>query len=327
MFDATHAAPSTSATDDRALDGRVVVLGAGQVSHHIVAELHSRGVRPTVVSRSGTELDDADATTADANDPTALTAALDGASLVISTAQPAYHRWPEEFPALQRSIVEACAANDARLVVLDNVYAYGTPGTPMTETTPFSATDRKGRTRAAMATELLEAHRAGHVWTTAVRASDFIGPHARLTAYGERFVEPLLVGKAAEVLGDPDRLHSVAFLPDVAQALVTVGLSDAAGGRAWHAPHAPAVSQRQLVELVADAAGSGAKLRRMRRWQLSLVGRFLPAAGEVAEMWHEFMTDHVVDDSAIRDAFGLDATPLERVAAATVAWFRGAVRS
>lgn len=307
---------------DDAFAGRVVVLGAGQVARHLVDELHSRGVRPLVLSRSGTELADADHAVVDVADTDALTTALDGASLVISTAQPAYHRWVEEFPALQASIVEAVGRRDARLVVLENLYAYGPVDGPVSEQHPLVGHSRKGTVRAEMSRDLVAAHQAGRVRAAAVRASDFFGPHARLSTAGERMIEPLLAGKPAEVLGDPAARRSLAFLPDVAAALVTVGASDTGPGRAWHAPHAPAVTSAELVSMLAAELGVEPRIRAMPRWQMRLAGLFVKPAKEFVELWYEFERDHLVDDTDIRDVFGLDHTPLPAAVAATAAWYR-----
>ena len=39
-----------------------------------------------------------------------------------------YDRWAEEFPPLQRAVLAGAEAAGARLVVLDNLYAYGPTG-------------------------------------------------------------------------------------------------------------------------------------------------------------------------------------------------------
>jgi hypothetical protein len=59
-------------------------------------------------------------------------------------------------------VLAAAEAAGARLVAMENVDMYGpTGGRPLREDRPYAATTRKGRTRAAMARDLLEAHRRG----------------------------------------------------------------------------------------------------------------------------------------------------------------------
>lgn len=301
-----------------------VVLGAGPVGRAVAARLAARGLTPAVLTRSGTAVAGARPLVVDVADPAAMAVALHGADVVFHSAQPAYHRWAEEFPGLQRSVLEASARAGVGVVVaVENLYPYGAPqGRPMTESTPFNPCSRKGEVRARLAAELAAAHTEGGLATAAVRASDFVGPGVAGSAYGERFVGPLVKGETADVLGEPDARHSVTYIPDLAETLVRAAERPAAWGRAWHAPSAPAVTQRELAALVAAAAGTEPKLRVLKPWMLRLVGRFNPAAGETVEMLYEFTADFVLDSSAAEQSLGLSPTPLADAAAATVAAWR-----
>ena len=303
------------------------VLGAGPVGRAVVAELVARGEAVTVLTRSGTEVAGATALQLDVRDPEALAAALRRMQVrvVFQSAQPEYHRWPQEFPALQAGIVDAVAQVGARVVVVENLYGYGHVDGPITESLPLAATTRKGAVRARMWHDLEAAHRSGRVEVVAVRASDFIGPGVDASAFGDRFFDPLLAGKAAEVYGPLDVLHSVTYVPDIGRTMVELSGHDRAYGRAWHVPCAPAVTVGELVDLTARTAGVAPKTRRIRPWQLRLAGLFIPAARESVEMVYEFTDDFVVDDRAIRDEFGVDHTPLDVAVAAIVADRTGAI--
>jgi nucleoside-diphosphate-sugar epimerase len=298
-----------------------VVTGAGPVARAVVDALVRRGVTPTVVTRRGTEVAGATPRAADLTDPTAAREALTGAAVVYQCAQPRYHRWAQEFPPLQRSILDACATHGAVLVAVENLYGYGPVTGAMHERLPLAATTRKGRVRAALWNELAAAHASGHVRTVAARASDFIGPHVAGSAFGERFFGPLVAGKGAEVLGDPERLHTVTYVPDLGEAMVRLGETPAAWGSAWHVPNAPAVSVRRLVEMASAAAGVTPSMRRMGALKLRLGGLFIPEARETVEMLYEFTHDFVVDHSAYAALIGDHATPLDVSIPATVRSF------
>jgi nucleoside-diphosphate-sugar epimerase len=299
-----------------------VIAGAGPVGRSVAAALNQRGITPTVITRSGASVPGATSVAADLSDPTAAKAALVGADVLYQCAQPAYHRWPQEFPGLQRSILDACADHDALFVAMENLYAYGPVSGPLHEGLPLAATTRKGRVRAAMWLELESAHRQGRVRTVAARASDFFGPGVEGSAFGDRFFEPLLTGKGAEVLGDPDRLHSVSHVDDIGEALVRLAGAPETWGRPWHVPNAPTTTVREFVELAAAVAGVEPKLRPMPAWKLRLGGLFIPPARETIEMLYEFTDDFVVDHSAYAAALGDHATPLNESVAATVEAFR-----
>lgn len=303
-----------------------VVLGAGPVGRAVVEHLAATGARCTIVTRSATSLRGAASRQADLNDPIAAKEALRDADVVYQCSQPEYHRWPDEFPGLQRSIVQAAAAAGAVVVATENVYGYGpvpldTVG-PLTEDLPLAATTRKGAVRAEMWRELEQANAAGTVHTVAARAADFYGPFVRDSMLGERFFEPLLKGKKAEIVGDPDRLHTVTYVPDLAAAMVRLGGDPEAWGQAWHIPNAPTVTTTELVALAAQAVGVVPAHKVVKRWQLRLVGPFMPSAKEIVEMYYEFDEDFVVDHSKYAARYGANATPLAQGLAATVAWYR-----
>jgi nucleoside-diphosphate-sugar epimerase len=145
--------------------------------------------------------------------------------------------------------LQGAAAAGAKLVSFENLYAYGpTGGAPLTEDLPLAATGRKGRVRAQMARDLLDAHEAGNVRVAIGRASDFFGPRGLVSHMGERVFYPVLAGKNAQVLGDPTQPHTFSYIPDIAAGLATLGTRDEADGRAWHLPNADTVTIRAFIE-------------------------------------------------------------------------------
>ena len=306
--------------------GAPVVLGAGPVGRTVAAVLVARGIRPRVVTRSGTAIEGTGPCLADLADADAARVALGGASVVFQCAQPPYHRWPQEFPRLQRSVVRACEASGAVLVAIENLYGYGPVPVPLTEDRPMKPTTRKGTVRAAMWAELLDAHRAGRVRAAAVRASDFFGAGVLDSAYGDRFFGPLVSGGKAQMLGSPQARHAITYVPDLAAAAVRVAEDPSAWGRAWHAPTAPGITQLALAEAAARAAGVPAAIVAVKPWQLRLAGAFNPGARETVEMLYEFDHDFDVDSSAFETHFGQPPTPLDHALAETVAWYQAQVR-
>lgn len=298
-----------------------VVVGAGAVGSSIVKELVAQGFSPVVVSRSGTELPGATSRIADISDRASCIEVLSEASIVFHTAQPAYHRWAEEFPGIQQSIVAGCEAATAPLIVIDNLYGYGPVDHPMTEDLPLVATTKKGAVRARMWEDLKLAHDQGQIQVAAIRASDFIGPGVGGSSYGEVFFGPLVKGKKARVLGDPDALHSVSYVPDIAKAMVALAGDSDAWGRAWHAPTAPAITQREMLEIAAEAVGMSAKLPPTPPWLLKIIGIFNKPAGEMTELLYEFDRDFIMESTAFEKAFKQQPTPLAEALAITARSF------
>ena len=301
---------------------RHVVLGAGPVARAIVNALSSRGIDATVVTRRGTEVPGAHSVTADVRDSDNLAKIVAGSAAVYQASQPEYHRWPEEFPALQDSVVPAVRRTDAVLVAIENLYGYGPVAGPLNESLPLVASTRKGRTRADLWRALEAEHEAGRLKVTAGRASDFFGPHAAASVVGERFFDPLLHGKKAELFGNPNALHTYTYVVDFGEALVRLALDGRSLGRAWHVPNAPAISTKAFLELTASIMGVEPKSVTRTKFQLRLAGLFIPPAKESIEMLYEFEEDFVVDHSAYATTFGDHATPLADSLESTVEWWR-----
>ena len=302
--------------------GRHVVIGAGAVGRAIVASLVSRGIEAVVVTRSGRQVEGARSVAVDALDTDRLASTIAGADVVYQASQPDYHRWPEEFPALQQSIVRAVQKNDATLVVVENLYGYGPVDGPITEGLPLVATGRKGKVRADMWRSLKSESDAGRLKVTAGRASDFFGPHAEASAVGDRYFPAVIAGKKAEVMGNPEALHSYTYVCDFGEALVRLALDTRSLGRAWHVPNAPAVSNRRFLEIAAGLAGTQPQSKTLTKVMMRIGGLFVPAARELPEMLYEFEKDFIVDHSRYAEVFGDHATPLSDSLHATIQWFR-----
>ena len=302
--------------------GQHVILGAGPVGRAVASALSSRGIDAVVVTRSGTELPGAKAVKCDVRDSAALARVAAGATAVYQASQPEYHRWPEEFPSLQQSVVDALRGTDTVLVAVENLYGYGPVKGPLVETLPLVATGRKGRVRAQMWRSLEVEWKSGRLKVTAARPSDFFGPHVEGSQVGDRFFGSIVKGKKAEVFGEPGALHTYTYAPDIGEALVRLATDERSLGRAWHVPSAPAVTNGEFLRMAATAAGTEPRSVRRGALALKLAGLFIPPAREIPEVLHEFENDFVVDHSAYAALFGDHATPLAESIAATVAWWK-----
>ncbi|HSK26322.1 MAG TPA: NAD-dependent epimerase/dehydratase family protein [Jiangellales bacterium] len=303
-----------------------VVLGArGGIGSAVLAELIGRGARVRAVGRSITADQvpaGVEAVAADVGTPQGAAAAVRGAEVVYHCAQPDYTRWSEDFPPLNRAVATATAAEDAKLVVADNLYMYGPGSAPMSESTPQRATDGKGTLRRDMAAELLAAHAAGDLRVTLGRASDYFGPHGVDSALGETFFGRLVAGRKARWLGSLDQPHALSYLPDVGRGLVSLGENAAADGRPWHLPAASATG-RELLGLASAALGREAHASAAPPWLLRTLGLVNPMMRELAGIAHQWTGPWEIDGSAYEKAFGpLPVTPLEQAVAETVAWWR-----
>ena len=307
-------------------EGLQVVLGAGGgTGAALVAELRQRGILVRAVTRDGRSdgVPGVEHTAADLSDPAAARRAVAGAAVVYHAANPPYRRWVEDFPGLNDAVLTACREAGARVVYADNLYMYGPDAGVMTETTPERATDKNGRLRGQLARQLLEAHARGEVDVVIGRSSDYLGPGGINSSLGETLFGPALEGKTVRWIGNPDVAHSVAYLPDMAKALVTLALADDSGGRAWHLPSVGTPTGRELVGVISAVTGTELTVQGTPRWLLRLFGLVRPVAGEIADIYYQWQAPFVSSDAAFQSAYGpFEPTPLEDAVASTVSWFR-----
>ena len=262
-----------------------VVFGGGPLGLAVVETLAGRGRAVRLVTRSGR----ADApggvqvVAADVSDPERAAEAAHGATAIYHCVGADYGHWQQLLPPIMVGVMHAAESTGASVVYGDNLYAYGPVDTPLIEVLPSKATGPNGRLRAELAARLLEAHRGGRLRATIGRASDFFGPRVRLSTVGERVFGALLRSKPAELLGNPDLPHTVTYIYDFAEGLVTLGERDEALGEVWHVPSAETLSLRQFVGLVAAQAGQRALLQVTPSWMIRFLALFNPTLRAVAE--------------------------------------------
>ena len=262
---------------------------------------------------------------ADAADPAQLSDLAEGAAALYNCANPAYHRWETDWPPLASSLLTSAERTGAVLVTMANLYVYGPVDGPMTEQTPMAATGTKGRVRAAMWADALAAHEAGRARVVEARASDFYGPEVTGNGHlGSQFVPRLLAGKPARIVqGDPDAPHSWTYIPDVADALITLGADERAWGRVWHVPTAPPRSLRQVATELCEIAGvPDSGVRVLPHWALRAVSPVVPFVRELEEVRHQFTRPFVLDSTEYTTTFGVQPTPFSDGLRDTVGWWR-----
>ncbi|MCB2411660.1 NAD-dependent epimerase/dehydratase family protein [Demequina sp. TTPB684] len=289
-----------------------VVLGTGAVGAALAHNLAAQGRKVRAVNRSGKRGSLHPAiplSRANLSDPASAASALTGADVVYQVTQPAYNRWEEEFPELQRSILAAAARVGARVVLADNLYGYSKPlGNTITDSSPREATTRKGKVRIAMADEALAAHAHGRVQVALTRPSNYVGADYKL--FRNLVLGQISRGRPARVLGRTDQPHSFSYAPDAALAMAAIGTSEHGWGRAWITPVMTPITQAEMVARLWEALGQRGepKVSALRGITLRGLGIFMPLLRESEEMMYEFDEPFIVSSAEFEQAFGFGAT-------------------
>jgi nucleoside-diphosphate-sugar epimerase len=301
-----------------------VVTGAGPVGSTVAQQLAEAGHHVRLLTRSGSGPAHPliERRRVDVSRPEALTEAFADAVAVHHCIHgSAYDArvWRAELPQAERVVLEAAGRVGAVVVFPESLYSYGPVDGTITESTPRSASTGKLGVR----TELLAQREDSATPTVSVAASDFYGPLVRNAHAGERMVPTVLAGRTMRVLGSPDQPHSFTYVPDLAAAMVTAATRPDLWNSFLHAPTAPPVTQRRLVEMVAEAGAVRApRVSSIPVSVLGAAGLLSRSVREMAETGYMFARPFVMDSSASEERLGLTPTPLAVGLAQTVAWWR-----
>ncbi|MEH1167629.1 NAD-dependent epimerase/dehydratase family protein [Micromonospora sp. CPCC 205539] len=296
-----------------------VIVGTGPVGTATARLLADRGEQVRVISRrgAGPEHPAIERIAADASDADRLSTLTSGAQALYNCANPAYHRWPIDWPPLAGALLTAAERSGAVLATVGNLYGYGPVDGPMTEQTRPGATGTKGRVRNQMWADALAAHRAGRARVVEVRGSDYLGADG--TSLAMLVLPRVLAGQRVFLPVDWDAPHTWTYIPDVARTLVAAAGDARAWGRAWHVPSAPAAPMRELAIRAATLAGAPApRLTRMPYPVLWLGGLASPFTRELRETAYQFDRPFLMDSTAATTALGIEPTSLDDALTETV---------
>lgn len=291
-----------------------IIVGAGGAIGQVLArELISQGESVKLVSRRQHDLTGAESAQADLLDRQQTVEVIAPNAIVYLLAGLPYRiaAWQTMWPTLMANVIAGCQARDARLIFFDNIYMYGRVEGPITEDAPINPCTKKGDVRARIAEDLLNEARNGNLHATIARAADFYGPFANTTSVPYLLmIKRLAAGKSAQVLVDPDRLHSYTFTGDCGKALYHLSKSDNTNATVWHLPTArPALTSRQFVEMVAQQLNVKPKITVLRKWMVKLAGIFDTQTRELYEMLYQNEYDYEFDSSRFESTFNIHPTP------------------
>lgn len=311
-----------------------LVIGAGGIGQHVARRFVGAGIEVTLASRSGRppapwalDAGEIRAASVEASDADALTRLAAGHDVMVIATNPPYTQWRELWPPVARASIAAAEASGARLIMIGNLYPLGTPGAVLTESSPDAPNGSKGQVRADVWRQILDAHRAGRVRAVEVRASDYFGPGAiaGMSYLNQYAILPAMKGRVARhIMGKVDAPHSWTFLPDIAQVVVALALTegDRAWGRTWITPTASARSLRDIAEAVATLEGIRPRTPKPYPAALKALLRLSPFIRELDEMAPAFERPYLVDSSDAQRAFGLVPTPFADALRQTIAWLK-----
>ena len=286
-----------------------VILGSsGQIGRELAIELkrsHTSNLR--LVSRKPQKVNDSDTLhSADLLDAAQTLKAVEGAEVAYLTAGLPMDTalWVAQWPTLMRNVIAACAATGTKLVFFDNTYMYPQTAVPQTEDAPFQPNGEKGRVRAAIARELLDAMAQGRVQALICRAPEFYGPGLTQSITNATVINAVKAGKKAKVFLRDDTLRTLIYTPDASRGMALLGNTPDAFGQTWHLPcDDQRLTYKQFVALAAEIFGAEPRYTVLKHWQLALAGLFNPTVKDAAELLPRYEADNVFVSEKFKQRF------------------------
>jgi nucleoside-diphosphate-sugar epimerase len=301
-----------------------IVFGTGPLGYAVAEELIASGQSVKLVNRSGEGDIPKGATLVKADvTNTELTREIcKDVKTVFHCAMPPYTQWPELFPAITLGILKGAISAEANLVYGDNLYMYGKVNGPITEDLPYNAKGPKGKTRAKMATKLMQAHNEGKVKVVIGRASDFFGPRVLNSILGERVFIPAIKGKTINLLGRIDQPHTFTYIKDFAKGLVTLSANKSTFGEVWHIPSAKTITTQKFLYRVFKETLTSPPVKTAPKFAINVMSMFNPLIRELKEVLPNYESSYIVDHSKFEKVFGNHSTPHEVAIKETINWYR-----
>ncbi|QTD39668.1 SDR family NAD(P)-dependent oxidoreductase [Sporosarcina sp. Te-1] len=302
---------------------KAIVLGAsGGMGFSLVNELTERGVEVIAFARNEAKLESLFGSNSlvrvqpgDVLDREAVYRAATGVDTVFHSVSISYEQWNEKLPLIMRNVLNA--AKDRKLVIVDNVYAYGRhDGKKVSEETEKNPHTRKGKLRLALEQEV----KASGVPYIIAHFPDFYGPNAGNTIL-HHTLERVQLNTKAGYVGDLEIPREFIYTPDGAKALVELAMNEKAFNQNWNIPGERLVTGMELIGMIRNLTGYDKKVSSVTKSMIRLAGLFNPFMREFLELAYLYEHPFQLDGSKYEREIGaLPKTPYEEGLRQTLAF-------
>jgi len=302
------------------MKGRILVLGAAGRLGAVAAETFRDAgwqvkglVRP---GRSGAVPRRVEAIEAVTRDE--AVAAAQGCDVVLNAFNPVITEWQKNALSLAYAAIAAAESSGATLLFPGSVWNYGRGMPPvLDESTPMSATTRKGGMRVEMEQRIREACDRG-MRAIVLRAGDFFGGGS-----GSWFdlVIAKDIGRGRLTYPGPLGVeHEWAYLPDFAATLVRLAeLRASFSACETFGFPGLAVTGQEFIATIEAVTKSKFTLRPMSWWMIKTIGQLLAMGRELSELEYLWRVPHRISGDKLKAAIGdVPHTPLPQAIAASL---------
>lgn len=256
----------------------------------------------------------------DADDVEVVRAAIADAEIVVYGLHLPYDKWGKGAAERQlQTVIDAMGTSGKTLLFPGTIYNYRAADRVVSPDLRQIAEAPRGEIRIRLEAMLEKAAQDGRFQTLILRAGDFFGPGNRAEWFEAAMLMDERRGRLYH-LGDLDKRHSWAYLPDLGRGFVTLAEQRATlpAFRNFHfAGHW--VSHRQMMAAIQTAVPRPLKVSPMPWWLLRAVGVVNPVMRDIYRMRYLWLNEmELVDPDFDAMLPAGAATPFEQAVAATI---------
>ena len=293
------------------------ILGAGgAVAIELAKELKKYTNEIRLVGRNPKKVNDDDEIfPANLLDKKSINDAVADSDIVYLTAGLEYNIkvWRRDWPVIMQNVIDACIANNAKLVFFDNVYMYAPDEIPhMTEESRVAPATEKGKVRAALIKMIFDAIEKRNLTAMVTRSADFYGKNVKTGFLNIGVIDNFKKNKKAFWQSDVNKVHSLTFVPDAAKAFALLGNTPDAYNQVWHLPtSAERWTGKEFINDIARQMNVKPRYYILSKFLISLIGIFSPTLKELKEMQYQNDRDYFFDSSKFEQRFSFTPTSYE----------------
>lgn len=306
---------------------KALVLGAsGGMGYSIVQELSKRGIQVTALARNKAKLEklfrDVPNVTVYSGDifqVEDIIAAADGVDVIFQAANIPYIDWEEKLEGFMLNILEATKRQNAKLAVVDNIYAYGrSSGVKIGEDFPKNPHVKKGRIRLAVEKRIKDSG----VPAIIAHFPDFYGPNAENTLL-HYTLEGIVQNKKSMFVGNQNIAREFIFTPDGAKAIANLAMDDRSYGQNWNIPGYGVITGKEIVAIIREITGYQKGVSTVSKNMIRFLGLFNGNMREVVEMFYLNEEPVVLNGDKYEQVFGeIPRTPYREGLKLTIDFMR-----
>ena len=285
------------------------ILGSGgAIGIPLAKELKKYTNKVRLVARHPKKVNESDElVTADLTKAEQVNKTVEGSDVVYLTVGLEYNIkvWQRDWPVIFQNTIDACLAHKAKLVFLDNVYAYAPDEIPlMTEESRIAPESKKGKVRAELLQMIFDAIEKRGLTALVARSADFYGPNVKTGFLNLMVFDKFKKKQKANWQADAKKIHSFTYTPDAAKAMALLGNTPNAYNQSWHLPTSPEKwTGVDFINHVAEAMHVKPRYFTLTKTMIALTGLFSPIVKELKEMQYQNDRDYFFDSSKFNKRF------------------------